>query len=209
MSQPRHVCFYSNRCDWSKAFIRELQATPYTNEFKFICVDPSPNRPKMPSYLKKVPTLVIAGESEPRTDAEVMNWLSQRRMSEKPLPTQVHRTAPAQAAPSQVNQSSPEEPMEWNSMEMGGMGQDPYSFLDQDTSTAGNGGMRIQHSFEYLAGASAIGTASAASIGSGGGGGGGGGGGQPKSKKEELFDKQMEAYQRERESDMPQMRPRQ
>ena len=90
-------------------------------------------------------------------------------------------------------------------MEMGGMGQDPYSFLDQDTSTAGNGGMRIQHSFEYLAGATAMGTASAAGI----GGGGDSRGGQQKSKKEELFDKQMEAYQREREAGMPQMRPRQ
>jgi hypothetical protein len=200
MSQPRHVCFYSNRCDWSKGFIRELQATPYLNEFKFVCVDPSPNRPKLPSFLKKVPTLVIAGESEPRTDAEVMNWLSQRRLSEKPLPSQAPRTAPAQASPSQVRQSMPEEPMEWNSMEMGGVGQDPYSFLDQDTSTAGNGGMRIQHSFEYLAGGAAIGTAAA---------GPSGGGGQPKSKKEELFDKQMESYQRERENGMPQMRPRQ
>lgn len=205
MSQPRHICFYSNRCDWSKGFIRELQNTPYFNEFKFICVDPSPNRPKLPSYLTKVPTLVIAGESEPRTDAEVMNWLSQRRMGEKPLPSQV-RVAPAQAAPSQVQTSSPQEPMEWNSMEMGGTGQDPYSFLDQDTSTAGNGGMRIQHSFEYLGGAAAMGQPAAGNMGAGGGG---GGSGQQKSKKEELFDKQMAAYQQERERGMPQMRARQ
>ena len=90
-------------------------------------------------------------------------------------------------------------------MEMGGMGQDPYSFLDQDTSTAGNGGMRIQHSFEYLNGGAAFGTAAANNL----GGGGGGGGGAARTKKEEMFDKQMEAYQREREMGMPQARPRQ
>ena len=94
--------------------------------------------------------------------------------------------------------------MEWNSMEMGGTGQDPYSFLDQDTSTAGNGGMRIQHSFEYLGGAAAMGQPAAGNM-----GGGGGGSGQQKSKKEELFDKQMAAYQQERERGMPQARPRQ
>jgi hypothetical protein len=199
----KHICFYSNRCDWSKAFIRELAATPFKNEFTFVCVDPSPDRPRLPSWLKKVPTLVIEGEAEPRTDAEVMNWLSVRRMGQQPL--QSVSRPPATSAPSQVRESKPEEPMEWNSMEMGGTGQDPYSFLDQDTSTAGNGGMRIQHSFEYLGGAAAFGTEAANSI----GGGGGGRGGQQKSKKEEMFDKQMESYQREREKGMPQARPRQ
>ncbi len=206
----KHICFYSNRCDWSKAFLRELANTPFKNDFSFVCVDPSPNRPKLPSWLNKVPTLVIQGESEPRTDAEVMNWLSAKRLGSQALQN-TSRPAPATSAPSQVRQSAPTEPMEWNSMEMGGMGQDPYSFLDQDTSTAGNGGMRIQHSFEYLNGGAGFGTASANNIGGGAGAGGGGGGGfgQQRSKKEEMFDKQMEAYQREREKGMPQSRPRQ
>jgi len=200
----KHLCFYSKKCEWSIAFINELKKTPYIGEFAFICVDPGPDRPKLPADLKKVPTLYIQGEPEPRTDAEVMNWLSLRRLQEKPMAAGPRRT-PAQAAPSQVQQSTPQEPMEWNSMEMGGMGQDPYSFLDQDTSTNGNGGMRIQHSFEFLNGGAAFGTAAANSIGMGGGG----GSGQPKSKKEEMFDKQMEAYQREREQGMPMARPRQ
>lgn len=201
----KNICFYSNKCAWSKAFLTELANTPFKSEFSFICVDPAPNRPQLPSWLKKVPTLVIRGESEPRTDAEVMNWLSMKRMGQQPLPGAT-RQAPATSAPSQVKDSKPTEPMEWNSMEMGGMGQDPYSFLDQDTSTAGNGGMRIQHSFEYLNGGAAFGTAAANSIGAGGMS---SGSGQARSKKEEMFDKQMEAYQRERESGMPQMRPRQ
>jgi hypothetical protein len=75
--------------------------------------------------------------------------------------------------------------------------------VDQDTSSQGNGGTRIQHSFEFLNGGAAFGTAAAGNIGNTSQP------GQPKSKKEEMFDKQMEAYQRERENGMPQMRPRQ
>jgi hypothetical protein len=201
----KHLCFYSKRCEWSIAFINELKKTPYLGEFAFICVDPSPDRPKLPSDLKKVPTLYIQGEPEPRTDAEVMNWVSQRRLRETPMATGNRRT-PATSAPSQVQESSPTEPEPFNGMEMSGMGQDPYSFVDQDTSANGDGGMRIQHSFEFLNGGAAFGTAAANSIGMSGGG---GSSGQPKSKKEEMFDKQMESYQREREQGMPMARPRQ
>ena len=79
---PIHICFYSNKCDWSKAFITELSQTPYKGEFRFVCVDPSPTRQALPAWLKKVPTLVISGEPEPRTDADVQNWLFERRMKE-------------------------------------------------------------------------------------------------------------------------------
>ena len=41
----------------------------------FVCVDPSPQRPQLPQWLKKVPTLVVAGAAEPLVDNEVMNWL--------------------------------------------------------------------------------------------------------------------------------------
>lgn len=203
--QAKHVCFFSKKCDWSLAFLRELDRTPYKSEFAFVCVDPAPDRPKLPGWLKKVPTLVIQGEPEPRTDAEVMNWLSQRRLGGEPM-VGTTRPPPATSAPSQVKQSVPSEPEPFIGMEMGGTGQDPYSFIDQDTSTNGNGGMRIQHSFEFLNGAAAFGAASANNMGMSAGG---AGSGQPKSKKEEMFDKQMEAYQREREQGMPQMRPRQ
>ena len=75
-----HVCFYSKKCPHSKAFLEELASTPYTTEFQYICVDPSPNRPKLPSWLKAVPTLVIDGEADPLTDEKVFNWLSLRRI---------------------------------------------------------------------------------------------------------------------------------
>lgn len=197
--QGKHICFYSKKCEWSVGFLKELQRTQYMNEFSFVCVDPSPDRPKLPSWLKKVPTLVIQGEAEPLTDAEVMNWLSLRRLRETPA-SGGNTSAPATSAPSQVQSSSPGEPEPFNDMEMGCNGCDPYSFVDQDTSSQGNGGTRIQHSFEFLNGGAAFGTAAAGAPAQSG---------QPKSKKEEMFDKQMEAYQRERENGMPQMRPRQ
>jgi len=81
MSQkPKHVCFYSKKCPYSKAFLEELSKTQYSAEFKFMCVDPGPNRPRLPAWLKGVPTLVIDGETDPLTDEKVFNWLSLRRI---------------------------------------------------------------------------------------------------------------------------------
>ena len=79
---PIHILFYSNRCEWSKAFIEEISKTNYHQELRFICVDPGPNRPALPSWLKQTPTLVISGEPEPRTNGEVMNWLYERKMKD-------------------------------------------------------------------------------------------------------------------------------
>jgi hypothetical protein len=72
-----------------------------------------------------------------------------------------------------------------------------YSGLDVDTSSQGTGGSSMPGAFSFLSGAAAEGdrasqglsTAPANS--------------QRRSKKEEMFDKQMEAYQRDRESGMP------
>ena len=50
-----------------------------------MCVDvgPSGSRPSLPADIKKVPTLRIQGESEVRTDSQVLNWLSERRLRER------------------------------------------------------------------------------------------------------------------------------
>jgi hypothetical protein len=82
MSQPKHSCFFSKRCKFSAMFLEELSRTPFAKEFRFVCVDPdaSGRRPPLPPYVKAVPTLMIDGEPEPRTDTQVMNWLSERRV---------------------------------------------------------------------------------------------------------------------------------
>jgi len=77
-----HLCFYSTRCRYSQMFLEEISKTPFSKEFQFVCVDSQPGRPRavLPPYVKAVPTLMIKGETGPRTDGEVMNWLSERRM---------------------------------------------------------------------------------------------------------------------------------
>jgi hypothetical protein len=186
-SQATNICFYSNKCQWSKAFISELAKTPWKSQFKFICADPGPNRPQLPGWLKKVPTIVVTGESEPRTDSDVMNWLYEKRMKEG-------GTTQTGAAPAPAGSAEPEAfSMMENVSFAKGFG---YSGVDVDTSSQGMGGTTIPGAFAFLDGIEPL------------------GGGQDKgpappaasqrrSKKEEMFDKQMEAYQRDREQGMP------
>jgi hypothetical protein len=193
-AQPIHICFYSNRCEWSKAFITELAQTPYKGEFRFVCVDPSPTRPTLPSWLKKVPTLVINGEPEPRTDNEVLNWLYERKMKDG-------KGGSAGASSGGAVAAGGLEPEPYMDTEMGGNYGDQYSFLDMDTSTGGNGGMSISHNFSYLggdapAGGAGIGTKEGSSFQTTDMSG-------KRSKKEEMLDKQMEAYMKARDSGVP------
>jgi hypothetical protein len=77
----KHVLFYSTRCRFCQAFFEELLRTSYVPEFKLVCVDPSPSRPALPSWLKTVPTLVVAGERTPRVGpGPVNNWLFERKL---------------------------------------------------------------------------------------------------------------------------------
>ena len=187
-SQPTNICFYSNKCQWSKAFITELSKTPWKSQFRFICADPGPNRPQLPAWLKKVPTIVVAGESDPRTDSDVMNWLYEKRMKEGEGGAQTG--APAAAA-------GAAEPSAFSMMENVSFAKGfSYSGLDVDTSSQGAGGMTMPGAFSFLSSGGAEPTLSQ-------------GAGTPqvssqrRSKKEEMFDKQMEAYQRDRDNGMP------
>lgn len=193
--QAKHICFYSNRCNTSKAFLQELALTPYKNEFQYICVDPSPSRPKLPTWLKAVPTIVVAGEAEPRPPTEVMNWLFEKKLQD------VSQKQESSKKPDGIPGG---DPMGWSMAEnvsfARGFG---YSFNDSETNTEGTGGTRIPGAFEFLHGNSAGGDRASQEF----PGPSGGQSGRQKSKKEEIFDRQMEAYQREREQGMPQARP--
>ena len=183
---PIHICFYSSRCEWSKAFISEISKTPYHKEFRFICVDPAQNRPQLPSWLKQTPTLVISGESEPRTDGEVMNWLYERKMVD----------GGEQQGGGGGGQKGPQEPEPYLDMEMGGGFGDSYSFIGDDTTTQGNGGMRMKHNFTYLHGQEAVSTREASNFQSTSTD-------QKRSKKEQLFDQQYEQMMKARDAGMP------
>ena len=186
-SQSTNLCFYSNKCQWSKAFITELSKSPWKSQFRFVCVDPSPGRQPLPSWLKKVPTIVVAGESEPRTDSDVMNWLYEKRMKE----------GQQNGAPTATSGGA--EPSAFSIMEQVSFAKGfSYSGVDTDTSSQGGGGMTMPGAFSFLSGGASEGdrlsqevpgTTTQSS--------------QRKSKKEEMFDKQMEAYQRDRDMGMP------
>lgn len=184
---PIHICFYSNRCDWSKAFIEEISKTSYHKLFRFICVDPSPNRPQLPSWLKQTPTLVISGEPEPRTNSDVTNWLFEQRMKDGGGKESGNGGAAA----------GPSEPEPYLDIEMGGAFGDSYSFIGMDTSAQGNGGLSMMHNFGQLQGNEAVGTREASNFQTTNSN-------QKRSKKEELLDQQMEQYKAARDVGMPQ-----
>ncbi len=191
MSQPQNICFYSNKCLWSEAFLKELSTTPWKNTFRFVCVDPTPNgtRPQLPAFLKKVPTLVIGGEPEPRTDGQVMNWISEMKLK-----------STSGSGGASMGPAASSEPEAFNWMEQTSFARGfGYSGLNVDTSTQGDGGLTIPGAFSFLNGAAAPGdrTGNAipnmASV-------------EQRSKKERLMDQQMEQYMKERDRGMPQMK---
>lgn len=189
--QATNICFYGNGCKWSKAFLQELSQTPWKSEFRFICVDPSPNRPALPEWLKKVPTLVIAGEPEPRTDGAVMNWLYEKKMKEAVVTTSRQTNS--------VEGSPGGEPAAYSMFENTSFNKSfGYSFNSADTSTGGDGGSMIPGTFSFLNGNAAPGDRNSQEF-----PGSTNQTARTKSKKEEMFDKQMEAYQRSREEGMP------
>ena len=184
MDRKKHLCYYSSKCPWSKAFIMEISQTPFKKDFQFMSVDP-PIQQQLPKWLKKVPSLLIQGEPEPRTDSEVMNWLYENKMKTQPSETQQNTDIDG-----------------WNSVENvsfhKGVG---YSFNDSDTATQGNGGTTIPGSFAFLNGGNSVGDKSSQEYYPGKTE-----QGRTKSKKEEMFDKQMEEYQRSRDVGMPEFR---
>jgi hypothetical protein len=119
-----------------------------------------------------------------------MNWLYEKRMKEG---GSTQTGAPAAAAGSA-------EPAAFSLFEnvsfAKGFG---YSGVDVDTSSQGTGGSTIPGAFSFLNGGASDGDRLAQDA----GGPAPPTGSQRRSKKEEMFDKQMEAYQRDREQGMP------
>jgi hypothetical protein len=192
-SPPVHICFYSNKCDWCKAFITELKQTAYFNEFRFVCVDPAPNRPSLPSWLKKVPTLVISGEPEPRTDSDVMNWLYERKMKD----SSGRSSSSSDGGAGGGGGGSEPQPL-FSDMNNSAFG-DSYSMLNMDTSAQGAGGsqeLNNFYGFSFLQGGDAVGTREGQSFQTTNMTG-------KRSKKEEMLDAQMENYMKQRDMGIP------
>lgn len=184
------MCFYSNKCNISKAFLSELKNTSWLNSFNFICVDPSPNRPKLPAWLKVVPTLVISGETNPREGNDAINWISEMKIRNAGTAAPRVNAGTADAVGGMTGDGNIEA---WNTSEHVSFSKGlSYSFNDADTSAEGTGGYTIPGAFAFLNGAASPSQAppSMADV-------------KHKSKKEQMFDAQMEEYKRARDAGLP------
>ena len=184
---PRNLCFFSARCRFCQNFLEELAKTPYSKEFRFISVDAQGGqRPQLPPYVKAVPTLMIDGEREPRTDSLVMNWLSERRLKDK--------SAPAAGAG--------EGGLLAFNGEMSVNGDEFYSFLGEDTTATKGNMVRMvgtMASFDNLAG---LGTPNERMQGEAAAAQGANIGVPNQSAKAKALDDALMAYQQMRDMDM-------
>jgi len=157
-------------------------------------VDASPSRPPLPGWLKKVPTLVLSGDPEPKTDSDVMNWLYEKKMKE----VNSVKKGQAQGQPAAATPGVGGEPDAWNTQEQSNFTRGfSYSGLDVDTSAQGNGGLSMPGAFSFLGGGAGPGDRTQSNLNSSNES------GARKTKKEAMFDKQLEMYQQERNEMTP------
>lgn len=191
---PRNLCFFSARCRYSQNFLEELSKTPYSKEFRFISVDAQGGqRPQLPPYVKAVPTLMIDGEREPRTDSQVLNWLSERKLKDK--------NGPVASGPSEGGLLAFNDEMSVN-------GDEFYSFIGEDAAATKNSMVRMvgtMASVDQLAG---LGTPNDRMQGDVAGSAGASIGVPNQSAKAKALDDALVAYQQMRDKDMRPSGPR-
>ena len=130
-----------------------------------------------------------------------MNWLYEKKMKEAATTTSKQANT-ADGTPGG-------EPSGWNMFENTSFNRSfGYSFNTSDTSTGGDGGAAIPGTFSFLNGGASPGDRTGQDF-PGAAATSGGQTGRSRSKKEEMFDKQMEAYQKSREDGIPKGVPRQ
>ena len=202
-SQPPHICFYSNKCEWSEAFIKELSTTPYKTEFQFVCIDTTP-RSQLPTWLKQVPTLLIKGDPEPvKVNSEVLNWLYERKMKDTSRSPTASSGMGGGSGPRTSGGAPPEEVEAWNISEMGGKLSESYGTLVNGSGASVENSSTKNWDFGFLNGNAAVGDRTMQNIGDSGRN---QEEGRQKSKKEQMFDRQMEAYSQGRDVGMPKPR---
>jgi hypothetical protein len=128
-----------------------------------------------------------------------MNWLYERRLKDGGGRGQNSGQGEGAGTGGQGQQN---EPAPFVS-DMGSMFGDSYSFVNQDTSAQGNGGLEGVNNFygfSFLSGNQSVGTKEGSNIQMTASMSGG-----KRSKKEEMLDVQMEAFMASRNKGMPQM----
>jgi glutaredoxin-related protein len=129
MSQP--YLFYSERCPHSKQIIETLKALNKAGLYKFILVE-SLARDKIPSFLKKVPTLYNPESKEVIVGKDIFGYIAKPTNARKELPTKQDQPASSQAQGGSLDVSA------WG-FEGSGRLSESYSSWDTPTSFSSEG----------------------------------------------------------------------
>ena len=158
------MLFYSNRCSHCRQFLQELQPLGVASSVHHISIDTTP-RERIPSTVKSVPTLILAGQMEPLVGDYAFGWLHaqkqqqqahmQQRMQQMQQSSGQTQPAQSQGAPGggqlggggggqlggggSGGGGGGGEPSAWQSVEMGASFSDSYSFLDNSYTEMGAG----------------------------------------------------------------------
>lgn len=129
------VLFYSNYCTHCKQIMQ--QTSKIKHLLRFICIDTTAVRSKLPPYVKSVPCLIEGGSNKIKIGSDILKWINHKQHASN--------TPPSNKPPA----STETGPSAWHFTEMNNF-SDPYSFIDIDTSAKGNGGIAMLHNFEPL-----------------------------------------------------------
>lgn len=204
MSLPKNLCFFSARCRFSQNFLEELAKTKYSKEFRFISVDVQPNgqRPQLPAYVKAVPTLMIDGEAAPRTDSQVMNWLSERRLRDD-TPTGPGRgSAGGGSAGGGAAAAGSSDGLMAFSDEMAISGDEGYAFIGEDATATKGAMVRMVGTMASINDLTGLGTSNDRSRGEASSAQGSNIGTPRQTEKAKALDDALMAYQQMRDKDM-------
>lgn len=204
MSLPKNLCFYSARCCFSQNFLEELAKTPHSKEFRFISVDVQQNgqRPQLPAYVKAVPTLMIDGEPGPRTDSQVMNWLSERRLRTETGPMQGGRGPVSGSGSSQTAAAGGADGLMAFSDEMAISGDEGYAFIGEDATATKGTMVRMVGTMASINDLAGLGTSNDRAQGEAAAAQGSSIGTPRQSDKAKALDDALMAYQQMRDKDM-------
>lgn len=141
------LLFYSNYCQHSKIIVKEISNTALRDSMKYVCIDSKDVRKKLPNYINNVPSLVVGKTNQILVGDQILSWIKMN-----PIVNQNQQTNQQNNQQNNEQKTNPEnnlDPKAWHLNEMNAF-SDMYSFLNIDTSTKGDGGLSMKHSFESI-----------------------------------------------------------
>lgn len=142
-----NLLFYSNRCTHSRQFLQQLQTLPCASSVHQVCIDTTP-RERIPSTVRSVPTLIVAGSLNPLVGDAAFQWLHTERQRAQQQQSQQQQQQQQAMGGGGGGSVAGGEPSAWQSTEMGASFSDTYSFLD-------SGGASIPKNFAFVEGGAA------------------------------------------------------